>query len=92
MTNRPHRDPIIDLEKFLALLTERKKQNPIAVSERRDGTTGSELSFDVLAAVGNRFDPTIRLFNHATICLNTTAILFSGKVAMPSRDTILITG
>ena len=42
--------------------------------------------------VGNRFDPTIRFFNHATVSLNTAAILLSGKVVMPSRDTILISG
>ena len=42
--------------------------------------------------VGNRFDPTIRFFNHATVSLNTAAILLSGKVTMPSLDTILISG
>ena len=92
MPNRSHRDPIVDLEKFLARLTKREKQNAFAVTQRRDGTTGGELPFDVLAPVGDGFDPTIRLFDHATISLNTAAILLSGKVVMPSRDTILITG
>ena len=92
MPNRSHCDPIVDLEKFLARLTKRDKQNAFAITERRDGTTGSELPFDVLAPVGDCFDPTIRLFDHATISLNTAAILLSGKVVMPSRDTILITG
>ena len=92
MTNRSHRNPIVNLEKFLARLTEREKQNALAISERGDGTAGGQLPFDVFAPVGDRFDPTIRLFDHATISLNTAAILFSGKVVMPSRDTILITG
>src|SRR4029077_15321793 len=53
---------------------------------------GGELPVDILAPVGDRFDPTIRLFDHATISLNTAAILLSGKGVMPSRDTNLITG
>src|SRR5262245_10515790 len=64
MPNCSHCDPIVNLEKFLARLTERDKQNAFAVTERRDGTTGGELPFDVLAPVSDRFDPTIRLFNH----------------------------
>src|SRR4029078_11646671 len=92
MPDRSHRDPIVDLEKFLARLAKREKQNAFAVTYRRDWTAGGELPFDVLAPVGNGFDPTIRLFDHATISLNTAAILLSGKVLMPSRDTILITG
>src|SRR4029077_4899707 len=92
MPNPSHCDPIVNLEKFLARLTKRDKQNAFAITQRRDGTTRGELAFDVLAPVGDRFDPTIRLFNHATISLNTAPILLSGKVVMPSRDTILIMG
>ena len=92
MPNRSHRDPVVNLEKFLARLAKRDKQNAFPLTQRRDGTTGRELSFDVLAPVGDGFDPTIRLFDHATISLNTAAILLSGKVLIPSHDTILITG
>src|SRR5262249_49474592 len=92
VTNRSHRDPIVNLKKLLARLTKREKQNPVAISKRRDGTTRGELPLDVLAPVGDRFDPTIRLLDHATNSLNTAAILLSGNVVMPSRDTILITG
>src|SRR5262249_60672267 len=92
VANRAHRDPIINLEKFLTRLTKGEKQNPVAISKRRDGTTRRKLPFDVLAPVRDRFDPTIRLFDHATSSLNTAAILFSGNVGMPSRETILITG
>ena len=92
MTDRSHPDTIVDLEKFLPCLTECEKQNTVAITERRDGTAGGELPFNVLAPVGDRFYPTIRLLYHATISLNTAAILLSGKVVMPSRDTILMTG
>src|ERR1700757_1815597 len=92
MPNRSHRDPVVNLEKFLASLTKRNKQNAFAVTQRRDGTTGRELPFYVLAPVGDGFDPTIRLFDHATISLKMAEILLSGKVVMPSLDTILITG
>src|SRR6266567_3351847 len=92
MPNPSHCDSIVDLEKFLARLAKREKQNAFSITQRRDGTAGGELPFDVLAPVGDGFDPTIRLLDHATISLNTAAILLSGKVVMPSRDTILITG
>src|SRR5437762_2792260 len=92
VTDRSHPDTIVDLEKFLPPLTEGEEQNAVAITERRDGTAGGELPFNVLAPVGDRFYPTIRLFDHATISLNTAAILLSGKVVMPSRDTILMTG
>ena len=56
------------------------------------GLPGASCAFDVLAPVRDRFYPTIRLFDHATISLKTAAILLSGKVVIPSRDTTLITG
>ena len=92
MTNRPHGDPIVNLENLLPHLTESEKQNALAITERRDRTARSQLPFDVLAAVGDRLNPTIWLFDHATVSLNTAAILLSGNVVMPSRDTILMRG
>ena len=92
MTNRPHGDPIVDLEKFLPRLTDGEKQNAVAIADRCDRAARGELGFDILAAISDRFDPTIRLFDHATVSLNTAAILLSGKVVMPSRDTILMMG
>ena len=92
MTNRSHRNPIVDFKNLLPRLAEGEKQNAIAVPKRCDGTAGRELCLDILAAIGDGFDPTIRLFDHATVCLNTAAILLSGKVVMPSRDTILMSG
>jgi hypothetical protein len=73
MANRSHCDPIVDLEKFLARLTKGDKQNAFAVTQRRDGTTWGELPFDVLAPVGDRFDPTIWLLNHS-VCLFRQAL------------------
>src|SRR5262249_4175191 len=92
VTNRTHRNPIVDLKNLLARLTYSEKQNAISIAERCDRTARSKLRFDVLAPVGDGFNPTVRFFNHATLSLNTAAILFSGKVVMPSRDTILIRG
>src|SRR5438045_9563069 len=92
MPNRSHCDPIVDLEKFLARLTKRDKQNAFAITERRDGTTASELPFDVFAPVGDCCDPTIPLFDHASISLNPAAILLSGKMVVPYSDVLLITG
>jgi hypothetical protein len=92
MTNRTHRDPVVDFKNLLTRLTDGEKQNAVAITKRRDRTARRELRFDVLAAVGDCFDPTIRFLNHATVSLNTAAILLSGKVVMPSRDTILISG
>ena len=92
MTNRPHCDPIVDLENFLPRLADSEKQNGVAITERGDRTARRQLPFDVLAAVSDRLDPTIRLFDYATVSLKTAAILLSGKVVMPSRDTILMSG
>ena len=92
MPDGSHRDAVVYLENFLPRLADSEKQNAIAKSERCDGTPRSELRFKVLAAVGDRFDPTIRFFDHATVSLKTAAILLSGKVVMPSRDTILMSG
>src|SRR5207247_3429300 len=89
---RSHCDPIVDLKKFLPRLTDGKKQNAVAITDRCDRAARGELRFDILAAIRDRFDPTIRLFDHATVSLNTAAILLSGKVLMPSRDTILMMG
>ena len=92
MADRAHRDPIINLENFLPGPAERQKQNPIAITNGRDRTARRELRLDVFAPVRNRFDPTIWLFDHATVLLKSAAIFFSGRVVMPSRETILITG
>src|ERR1017187_6822465 len=92
MTDRAHGNPVIDLEEFLPAPAEGQKQNPVAIADCRDGTSRGELRLNVLAAIRNRFDPTIWLFDHATLRLKSAAIRFSGKVVMPSRDTILITG
>src|SRR4029453_16175230 len=92
ITNRTHRNPVVNLKNLLARLAKGHKQNAVAITERCDRAARSELRFDVLTAVSDRFDPTIRFFNHATVSLNTAAILLSGNVVMPSRDTILISG
>ena len=92
MTNGAHGNAVVNLKKFLPSLTEGEKQDAIAIAKRHDRTARGELHFDVLAAVGDRFNPTIRLFDHATVSLNTAAILLSGKVLMPSRETILMSG
>ena len=92
MTNGPHRDPVVDLEDFLPRLADSQKKNSVPITERRDWAARSELRFDILASVGDRLDPTIRLFDHATVSLNTAAILLSGKVVMPWRETTLIRG
>src|SRR6202790_5669778 len=92
MTNCAHGNPIIDLEKFLPIRAEGQEQNPVAIADCRDRTSRGELGLNVFAAIRNRFDPAIWLFDHATLRLKSAAIRFSGKVAMPWRDTILMTG
>src|SRR5207244_13292287 len=90
VTDRSHPDTMLDLEKFLPRLTECEEQNAVAITERRDGTAGGELPFNVLAPVGDRFYPTIRLLYHATIFLNTATILLSVKVVMPFLEKIFM--
>src|SRR3954447_212426 len=92
MPNRAHRDAVIDLEEFLSRATKRQEEDSIPVSERYDRAARRQLGFDVLGPVRNRFDPTVRLFGHATLRLKTAAIRLSGNVVIPSRETILITG
>src|SRR3954470_24067585 len=92
MTNRSHGDAIVNLEQFLPCPSQSKKQNSIPITESDDRAAGRELGLDVLAAVRDRLDPAIRLFDHATLRLKRAAIRFSGKVLIPSRETILITG
>src|SRR5438874_13772682 len=92
MANHTHCDAVVNLENFLSRLADGEKQNAVAITERRDRTPRSELRFDVLTAVRDRFDPTIRLFDHASVSLHTDAIFFSGRVVMPLRDTLLIRG
>src|SRR6188474_1230226 len=92
MTNRTHRNSIVDLEEFLPVASHGQKQNPVAISDSRDRTSRCQLSFNVLTAIRNRFNPAVWLFNHATLRLKSAAIRFSGKVVIPSPETTLITG
>src|SRR5437660_3905615 len=93
MTNRSHRDPIVY---FINLLprpaANRQKKNALTVSDRSDRTTLRELRLNVLAPVRDRFHPTVRFFDHATLCLKTCPIFSSGNVVIPSPETILISG
>src|SRR5438046_6187694 len=90
MTNGAHGNAVVNLKKFLPSLTEGEKKDAIAIAKRHDRTARGELHFDVLAAVGDRFNPTIRLFDHATVSLKTQAILLSAKALKPSPDTLLL--
>src|ERR1041385_2026339 len=92
MSDRAHRDAIVNLEKFLPRFSEGEEKNPVAIAERDDRAAARQLGFDVLRAVRDRFDPPVWLLDHATLRLKTAAIFFSGKVVMPSRDTTLMTG
>src|SRR6267143_2149477 len=92
MTDRAHRDPVVNLENLLAHAPNRHKENAVPISHCRDRTAGCELRFDVLAPVRDRFHPTIRFFDHATLCLKIPAIFASGRVLIPSPETILISG
>src|SRR3954471_9668656 len=92
MPDRPHRDAIVNLEQFLPRFSQGQKKNSVPVPYRDNRTPGRKLRLDVLGAVRDRFDPTIRLLDHATLRLNTAAIFFSGNVVMPSADTILMIG
>src|SRR4051794_7105740 len=92
MPDRAHRDSIVNFEEFLARFAERQEKNSITVPERHDRAAARQLRLDVFRAIRDRFDPAIRLFDHATLRLNTAAIFFSDKVVIPSRETILITG
>src|SRR5450432_1267352 len=90
MPNRTHGDAIVNFENLLARAPERDEQNALATTDRSDRASGSELRLDVFAAICDRFDPTIWLFDHATDLWKTSAMLSSGRVLMPSRETVLI--
>src|SRR3981081_3179285 len=92
MPDRAHRDAVVNLEKLLPRFPQRQEQNSVPVSDRDDRATRRDLRLDLSRAVRDRFDPTIRLFDHATLRLNTAAIRFSGNVVMPSRETTLMIG
>src|SRR6266404_2761313 len=93
MTNRAHRDPVVDLKKLLARTSaHRQEKNSIAITNRRNRTPLRELRFNVLAPVRDRFYPTIRFLDHATLCLKISPTFASASVVIPSRDTILISG
>src|SRR5438270_395370 len=92
MPDRAHGDPVVNLENLLPRAAEGYKKNSVAIAHGRDRTPCRELRFDVLAPVRDRFHPTIRFFDHATFCLKIPAIFSSGRVLIPSRETILISG
>src|SRR4051812_5955014 len=92
MSDRAHRDPIVNLEKLLSRFSQRQEKNSVAITQRDNWAAARELRLDVFRAVRDRFNPAVRLFDHATLRLKTAAIFFSGKVVMPSRETILIIG
>src|SRR5438105_4784906 len=92
VADRAHRDPIVNLENLLPCAAERDEDNPVTIPDGRNRTALRELGLDVLAPVRNRFHPTIRFFDHATLCLKIPAIFSSGRVLIPSPETILISG
>src|ERR1041385_9495833 len=69
VTDRAHRDAIVNLKNFLTRLTEREKQNAVAITKRGDRAARGELRLDVFAPVRDRFDPAIRLLDHPTVSL-----------------------
>src|SRR5438045_9482137 len=86
MADGPHRDAVVNLEKFLARFPQRQEQDPLPVAERDDRTARGELGLDVLRAVRDRLDPTIRFFDHATLRSKTAAMRLSGRVVLLSRE------
>src|SRR5438045_366885 len=92
VTNRAHGNAIVNLEEFLSRLAQRNKQDAIAITERGDRAARGELRLNVFAPVRDRFDPAIRLLDHATVSWKMLATFCSGRVAMPSRETTLISG
>src|SRR5437870_13722703 len=92
MTNRAHRDPVVNLKNLLPHASERYEKNSVTISDRRDRTPRRQLRFDVLAPVRDRLYPTLRLFDHATFCLHPLAIFGYGKVLLPSPEPVLISG
>src|SRR5438067_6480124 len=92
MADCGHRDPIVNLENLLPRATERDEENSVTISDGSDRTALRQLRLNVLAPIRDRLHPTIRLFDHATLCLKIPAIFCSGKVLIPSRETILISG
>src|SRR4051794_4794146 len=71
-----HRDPVVNLEKFLPRFAEREKQDPVPIPQGYNWTAAGQLRLDVLRPIRNRFDPAVRLFDHATLRLNTAPIFF----------------
>src|SRR4029078_12472552 len=92
MTNRAHANSIIDLENLLSRATDGKKQDALVKPDRGDWTARCQLRLDVLAPVRDRFDPSVRFFDHATDSLKIAAIFSSDKVLMPSLETVLMIG
>src|SRR5205809_6609802 len=93
MTNRSHRDPVVDFINLLSrAAANRQKKNAFSVSDRSDRTALRELRLHIFAPVRDRFHPTVRFFDHATLWLKTSATFSLGRVVIPSRETILING
>src|ERR1051326_43508 len=92
VSDRAHRDAIVNLEKFLPRFSEGEKQDPVAKSKRADWVSARQPCLAVFRAVRDCLDPAIWLFDHATLRLKIFPIFFSGNVVMPSRETILMTG
>src|SRR3954468_22124333 len=92
MTDRAHRNTIVNLKDFLSRSTKSQKKNPFIETDGSDGASGRELRLDVLATIRYGLNPAIRFFNHATDSRKIAAIRSSASVLMPSRETVLITG
>src|SRR3954452_11762296 len=92
MTDRTHRDPIVDLENLLPSRTHGDEKNSVIATDGNDRAATRELRLDVLATIGDCFDPPVRLFDHATLRLNNSAVFSVATVLIPSRATTYITG
>src|SRR6266404_5326762 len=93
MTDRSHRDPVVDFVNLLSRTpANRQEKDPVAISNRCNRAALRQLCFNVLAPVRDRLHPTIRFFNHATLCLKMPPTFSSDRVVMPSLETSLMSG
>src|SRR3954468_4008186 len=84
VTDRAHGNPIVNFENLLSRTSEREKQDPAGITQCRNRAARRQLRLDIFATVGDRFDPAIWLFDHATDSLKMLSILSSRRVLIPS--------
>src|SRR3954468_18872610 len=92
MSDRSHRNPIVNFEDLLSRSPECDKQDSVGVTQGRNRAARSQLRFNVFAAIRNRLDPAIRFLDHATSFLKISPIRASERVRIPSRETIFKIG